>query len=106
MKPVVHARPETESDELASPMTFNEPFIAKQILHTVWEALRLNRQIGLHRAEGADQGIAWTRDDVGIRVDVPDALAKFANKAIAKACKISSLGFVKPEVVEEAPGRH
>src|SRR5215831_13588348 len=76
MEPVIHICAETECDEFAAFMPIDEPVIAQQVFQTVGESLRLNRLVHLQRTEGTNYCVTWARDDTGIRIYRPRALAK------------------------------
>ena len=106
VKPVVHARPETERDELAASVPFDQPFVAQQVLHTIRKALRLNRLIGLYRSEGSNNRVAWTCNDAGIWINAPRVVTKLTHKAVPDAWKFLCFGFFKPQVVKKTPDCH
>jgi hypothetical protein len=55
---------------------------------------------------GPDDCIAWARDNAGIAINVPRALAKLAHKAISEAFKVLRFSFFESQVAEKTPRCH
>jgi len=103
MEPMVHTRPESESNEFAFPMPLDESLISEQLAHAIRKALCLNDPVRMYEAERSNNRVTWACDSAGIRIDAARSITKFTNKAVADANKVSGLGFLESQVVEQTP---
>jgi len=85
VKAVIHARGQPQGDEPPVAVRIDQPGLAEQVQKRVGSALDL-KQLGIgDRAERADDGVARTGHDRGVRVGRTQAGLKFAGKTIMQA---------------------
>jgi hypothetical protein len=77
--------------------------VAQQVLDAVGEALGLEHRRALHRAAGADDGVAGAQQGLRVRVQRPRAGLERAREAGLQAVEVLCLGLRQVEVGEQPP---
>src|SRR5262249_35815307 len=103
MKPVIHAGPETKSDEFAVAMSRDQIVIAEKIPDAVGETFCLDCLVLSDIAKSHDYRIARTGDDVRLGSNWPASVTEFTNEAIPQAIEVLCFGVVKRQIVKQAP---